>query len=636
MSSGLTKIAQNSKKTFAAVEGNIKTAQSSVKYMSASLGEMRARLEAVNRVKVGTVLKSEFREASAEARVLERNIARLEGRGRSMGNSFMRHVTPYLGAAALVMGGIGFAKSSIANAMEFQKQKMTYRTLTGSNSRGDQLSEELRGLKQNTIMGAAVYKNAQTMLGFGIKTDDVVPSLKMLGDVSMGDANRLQHLTLAFSEVAAGGKATGKEIRQFINSGFNPLSEISRTTGKSMAELKEEMHKGGISAYMISHAFETATSQGGRFYKMMDKVGETVVGRMKKLEGQWINLKIQAGEAMMPIVSGLVTWATKLLSVLHVNEKVSDNLRGQRAEITGLVGAITSLNEGNATRKDMLQELLDKYPEFFKGLDAETAKNIDLANAVAKVNGEYDKRINRAGNNELHEEYQKYYRGAAKRVEFFSVMQSLVKQGKYDEAKIVQSRMMPGNIPEYQLNANYKAQVLARLQKSIASSGGEASKYKTLDNNVLGANAGAFISDELMPFYNQQKKKGTVLNTAKKMAEFEAEMKAMYSGIGLQNGRAANARLAAYDFGKIKSMMAGNIIGKNAGTGEEAGGNAGKEVAQGITGGGPRVINIRGVNMKLTENMNVNTTDAKEFLKQLEPEMESFWLRVLHSGAAVQ
>lgn len=635
MSSGLIKIAQTSKKTFASVQNNVVQTQASVKYMGASVNELRARLEAVNRVRFGTVLKSEFKSATAEAKALERQITRLENRGKSHGfmGGIARHLTPYLGAAALVFGGINLAKASVKASMDFEKSKTVYRTLTGSNSVGDQLTEELRSLKQKTIMGAAVYKTSETMLGFGVATEKVVPTLKMLGDISMGDANKLKRLSLAFSEVTAQGNLNGRRMLQFVNAGFNPLTEMARTSGKSMAELTHMLHKGEISTAMLERSFVTATSEGGRFYRMMDKIGETSVGRLKKLEGQWQNFKIQTGQALTPIISGLMLWGEKLLSLLHVNEKVSESLRGQHGEIIGLVGAITSLNEGNAIRKNMLQDLLDKYPEFFAGITAETAKNQDLLNVLEKVNGEYAKRVAKAGNKELHEEYQKYYQGASGRMQSFSVLQSLVKQGKWEEAKIVGNRLMPGNIMDYEFSDQYKERTLKRISRSLLNSTNEANKYKRLDTGVLASDA-VITMQEINDFIADKKN-----SKIARSSDFLKEYKNLYASIGYDpaTGRSSSEKLAGYDFTTIKALMAGNIKSKKTTGGGEGGTTeGGKDVASGITGGGPRVIHINGVNMKVADTITVQTADTKAFMDKLEPEMKNMFLRLLNSGASVE
>ena len=70
--------------------------------------------------------------------------------------------------------------------------------------------------------------------------------------------------------MTASGRLMGQDLLQMINAGFNPLSEISRKTGKSIGVLKEEMEKGKISAEMVTQAFYSATQAGGQFHGMTD------------------------------------------------------------------------------------------------------------------------------------------------------------------------------------------------------------------------------------------------------------------------------------------------------------------------------------------------------------------------------
>lgn len=44
-----------------------------------------------------------------------------------------------------------------------------------------------------------------------------------------------------------------------------------------MAQLKEEMSKGAISAEMVQQAFIDATSAGGKFYQMSENASKTTM-----------------------------------------------------------------------------------------------------------------------------------------------------------------------------------------------------------------------------------------------------------------------------------------------------------------------------------------------------------------------
>ena len=144
------------------------------------------------------------------------------------------------------------------------------------------------------------------MLSFGISMEKILPTIGMLGDVAMGSQEKMNSLTLAFSQVQSAGKMQGQDLLQMINAGFNPLQEISKKTGKSMGELRKEMEKGQISFQMVEDAFKSATSEGGRFYKMAEKQSQTVNGKWSTLMDA-INTKfMKLGEKLNPITSKII------------------------------------------------------------------------------------------------------------------------------------------------------------------------------------------------------------------------------------------------------------------------------------------------------------------------------------------
>ena len=114
------------------------------------------------------------------------------------------------------------------------------------------------------------------MLGFNIEVEKVPRYLQAIGDVSMGDTQRFNSLTLAFSQMSAAGKLMGQDLNQMINAGFNPLQIMADKTGKSIAALKDEMSKGAISAEMVQQAFIDATSASGKFYNMSENASKGI------------------------------------------------------------------------------------------------------------------------------------------------------------------------------------------------------------------------------------------------------------------------------------------------------------------------------------------------------------------------
>ncbi|TAE87609.1 MAG: hypothetical protein EAZ81_13840 [Verrucomicrobia bacterium] len=120
----------------------------------------------------------------------------------------------------------------------------------------------------------------------------------MLGDVSMGNAERFSSLATAFAQTTAAGRLMGQEVLQFVNAGFNPLAQIAKDTGRSMADLKKEMEDGKISVDMVRQAFVKATSEGGLFFKAIDKGSATTSAKINQAGAAVTQLQVAFGTGM--------------------------------------------------------------------------------------------------------------------------------------------------------------------------------------------------------------------------------------------------------------------------------------------------------------------------------------------------
>lgn len=187
-------------------------------------------------------------------------------------------------------------------------------TLLGGNQQEAQkLLDTLKEMANTTPYEATdLVKATQKMMAFGISADDSLKYLNMLGDVSMGDANKLDSLTLAFSQIGASGRASMEDINQMIDQGFNPLTVISEKTGESMADLRDRVSEGGVSFEEIAGAFETATSEGGTFYQSMDKASQTTEGKISTLKDGFNTALGSMTESLLPFVTEAVEGLTKV------------------------------------------------------------------------------------------------------------------------------------------------------------------------------------------------------------------------------------------------------------------------------------------------------------------------------------
>ncbi|WP_281960346.1 tape measure protein [Bacteroides clarus] len=191
--------------------------------------------------------------------------------------------------ALAVIGGAGVLKALGSEIIrvrgEFQAADTAIQTLLGSKEKADALMAQVREYaKISPLEFSDVTSATQMMLGFNIEAERVPRYLQAIGDVSMGNTQKFDSLTLAFSQMSAAGKLMGQDLNQMINAGFNPLQIMSEKTGKSIATLKDEMSKGAISAEMVQQAFIDATSAGGKFYNMSENASKTINGQLSMMQ----------------------------------------------------------------------------------------------------------------------------------------------------------------------------------------------------------------------------------------------------------------------------------------------------------------------------------------------------------------
>lgn len=248
-------------------------------------------------------LEASAKRASNEFKSMGGNIEneskRIDSAMRTIGTA----AAAYFSVTALT----NFARSVVQVRGEIESLEISFATLLGSTDKAKELFGAIREFEVKTPMTLEpLAKGAQTLLGFGVAAEKVMPILKQIGDISMGNAERFQSLVLAFAQASANGKLMGQDLLQMINAGFNPLNQMSKDTGKSIAELRDEMSKGAISAEDMEKAFASATAEGGQFYGMLEKQSEGINGALSNLEGAWNSMLNEIGSSQQSVfVSGV-------------------------------------------------------------------------------------------------------------------------------------------------------------------------------------------------------------------------------------------------------------------------------------------------------------------------------------------
>ena len=182
--------------------------------------------------------------------------------------------------------------------------------MLGSEEQAATKLSELRKMAASTPFALSdLTEGTQTLLQFGVAADDTTGVLQQLGDISLGNADKLQTLVRAYGKMSSAQKVTLENVNMMIDAGFNPLNQICDATGESMSDLYKRISDGKVSFSELQAAVEAATSEGGQFYNGMLEASQTFSGRMSTLKD---NVAALTGELTSGLFAALGDLVVKL------------------------------------------------------------------------------------------------------------------------------------------------------------------------------------------------------------------------------------------------------------------------------------------------------------------------------------
>lgn len=224
-------------------------------------------------------------------------ISKLSGiakKGAGVAVAAVGAVTAALGAG--VVAGVKYNAS-------IESYQTSFEVMTGSAEKAAEVIDKLKKVGAETPFELPdLADTTQLLMNYGFSADEAMDKMMMLGDISQGSAEKMSRIATAYGQMSSAGKVSLEDVKQMIEAGFNPLQEISESTGESMASLYDRISKGTISVDEITASMQRATSEGGKYFQSMEKQSQTFSGLISTLKD---NAQQLLGEVVKPISDGL-------------------------------------------------------------------------------------------------------------------------------------------------------------------------------------------------------------------------------------------------------------------------------------------------------------------------------------------
>ena len=200
-------------------------------------------------------------------------------------------------AAALVGIGLGWGVKLAADAEQAQ---VAIATMTGSAETAKTLLAELTKFAAETPFESPELQSAaKQLLAYGTTVGEIVPTLRMLGDVASGVGAPLNDLVYLYGTARQQTALHQQDINQLTNRGIPIVKELAKAFGVSTGEIRTMTEAGKIGFADLQNAFVDMTSKGGQYFNMTKNQSET-------LSGIFSTLKDNAGLSLKAISESLL------------------------------------------------------------------------------------------------------------------------------------------------------------------------------------------------------------------------------------------------------------------------------------------------------------------------------------------
>ena len=241
-------------------------------------------------------------EAKKAAGAMDGIVSAAKRAGGALGG--IRSAFSGVGGILATVGAAAGVTKMLSLTAEAEKTAISFEVLTGSGESARKMLDDIRKLDKKTVFGTQDLAQAQKlMMNFGMAGGEAFGVLTNLTEVAQGDTEQLMLLARGMAQVQAAGRLMGQEANQLINSGFSPLFEISKMTGRSMADLKKDMEEGQISYDMVRAALEGLTTGTGRLAGMNDRMSQSTAGQFAKFKTNVEQVAIAFGSALLPEIN---------------------------------------------------------------------------------------------------------------------------------------------------------------------------------------------------------------------------------------------------------------------------------------------------------------------------------------------
>ncbi len=319
MSGGLGKLSSTSQSAFSSMARHADNMKTRNLVLGSSFNELQRKIKDVENTIRSSTIPSQIASARRELASLQRQSNRHSGNLGSSGGSVSSGSSGGFSVGGIAMGSIlgnvatqagsavvGAVSSAISTGISKSMQKQqditgltTFLGKSGAESAYKDIQSDADITPFNT---ASLLEVNRALISAGTNAKDArADSMNLANAVSAvgGGNDVLSRMAANMQQIKTVGKATAMDIRQFGMAGINIYEMLSKSTGKSIAQVKEM----DVTYDDLAKSLAMARGKGGIYEGALEAQGKTMAGKWNTVQDKAGNALSDIADAFSPIIN---------------------------------------------------------------------------------------------------------------------------------------------------------------------------------------------------------------------------------------------------------------------------------------------------------------------------------------------
>jgi tape measure domain-containing protein len=302
----------------------------------------------------------------AEIKQIESSLASLQGAAKG--------VSPALlvaggGVIALTAGLVAMAGASLKFSNEIDRNRQQLTLFTKNVEATNAIIADLKTTADATSLGLpGLLEATKTLAAYGVSAKNAGTATKLLGDLALGDNEKLQRFAVNLGQISSIGRAYTVDLKQFAMAGIPIFEALAKVMGTSTGEVLRLAEQGKVTYPIVIKAINELTKEGASFFNGAERGGTNLDRSLAQLQGSFESLQVVIGNAVGPTaVSGVKILKDALDGVLLIVK----NLSNEFEYFSGLIGK-TDFGHAIVNELKFAAKYLEQNPDLMMALNPGT------------------------------------------------------------------------------------------------------------------------------------------------------------------------------------------------------------------------------------------------------------------------